>query len=442
MTAYDFRLALLSLRRSPGLTALMVLAIAFGIAVCTISFAVYHAVSTNPIPWKNDRLFAVTLDTWDVQQPHDRTRPELPPPQLTYRDITALGQSDIPLRTVMMFKTDRVLDSGLQGRKAFHGILRATTGSFFPVFDVPFLYGAGWDESADANADPVVVLSKESNEKVFGGENSVGRMIAIGGHEMRVVGVLNDWLPSPKFYDLNNGPFNNPEDAYVPFRFAIDREFGQIGNTNCWKNERIESRADFLNSECVWLQLWAELPTRADRDRFQAYLDNYARSQKALGRMERPLNNHLYNVDQWLDFNEVVQKDNRVLIGIAMLFLAACLVNVVGLLLSKFLNGAAMTGLRRALGASRRDVVRQHIAEVLLLGAAGGLIGLVLASFGMAGIRALYGPDSIAIERLTQIDWVVAGSALGLSLVAGMLAGLYPAWRIGRTSPAVYLKTQ
>ena len=56
------------------------------------------------------------------------------------------------------------------------------------------------------------------------------------------------------------------------------------------------------------------------------------------------------------------------LIGIAMLFLAVCLVNVVGLLLSKFLNGAAITGLRRALGASRKDIVRQHMAEVLLLG--------------------------------------------------------------------------
>jgi putative ABC transport system permease protein len=60
----------------------------------------------------------------------------------------------------------------------------------------------------------------------------------------------------------------------------------------------------------------------------------------------------------------------------------------------------------------------------------------------MSGIRALYGPDSIAIDRLTRIDWVVVGTALGLSLLAGILAGLYPAWRIGRTSPAVYLKTQ
>jgi putative ABC transport system permease protein len=442
MTAYDFRLALLSMRRNPGLSALMVLAIACGIAVCTISLAVYHAAATNPIPWKNDRLYAVTLDTWDPQNPADRDRPELPPPQLTHRDATALKQSDIPLRSVIMFKSERVLDSGLAGRKAYRGILRATTHEFFPMFDVPFRYGAGWNGTADTGAEPVIVLSSEANDKIFGGENSVGRTMTVGGHEMRVVGVLADWQPSPKFFDLNNGPFDEPEDAYLPFRYALDKEFGQIGNTNCWKNERIESRQDFLNSECIWMQMWAELPEPADRERFQAYLDNYAREQKALGRMERPLNNQLYNVGQWLDFNEVVQEDNRVLIGIAMLFLAACLVNVVGLLLSKFLNGASITGLRRALGASRTDIVRQHLAEVLVLAAIGGVLGLILASIGMAGIRALYGSDFESIERLTRIDGTVVLAALALSLVAGVLAGLYPAWRIGRTSPAVYLKTQ
>ena len=105
-------------------------------------------------------------------------------------------------------------------------------------------------------------------------------------------------------------------------------------------------------------------------------------ARRRSGRFPRPLNNRLYDVDQWLDRNEVVQKDNRVLIGIALLFLAVCLVNVVGLLLAKFLNAAPLTGLRRALGASRKDIVRQHMVEVLLIGLAGGLLGLLLAIGG------------------------------------------------------------
>jgi putative ABC transport system permease protein len=69
---------------------------------------------------------------------------------------------------------------------------------------------------------------------------------------------------------------------------------------------------------------------------------------------------------------------------------------------------------------------------------------LLLAIGGLAGIRAIYGSDftSGSYERLTEIDPVVVLGTLALSLVAGAIAGLYPSWRIGRTAPAVYLKTQ
>jgi putative ABC transport system permease protein len=312
------------------------------------------------------------------------------------------------------------------------------------MFDVPFRYGQGWDEAADLGPAPVVVIGHETNEKVFGGEDSVGRTLRLGKVEYRVVGVLEPWAPSPKFFDLNNGAFEDPEDAYIPFGWGAKLELPVYGNINCWKPDNGEGYQAFLNSECIWLQFWAELPTAADRDKYQAFVDNYARAQKAAGRFPRPLNNRLYDVGEWLDRNEVVQRDNRVLIGIALMFLGVCLVNVVGLLLAKFLNAAPLTGLRRALGASRRDIVRQHMTEVLVIGLAGGVLGLLLAVVGLAGIRAVYASDfnGGAYERLTQVDPVVVLVTLGLSLVAGAIAGLYPSWRIGRTAPAIYLKTQ
>ena len=72
MFGYYMRLALKSFRRNPGLTALMVVAIALGIAVCIMTLTVYHAMSGNPIWWKNDRLYAVTMDNWDPMQPFDK----------------------------------------------------------------------------------------------------------------------------------------------------------------------------------------------------------------------------------------------------------------------------------------------------------------------------------------------------------------------------------
>jgi putative ABC transport system permease protein len=444
MFAYDLRLALDSLKRHTGLSALMVLAIALGIAVCTVTFTIYHAMATNPIPDKSSQLYAVTLDTWSAERPYDDEKPDLPPQLLTYRDAMYLYGSKAASRSVIMYKSGALLLPERTGVKPFNAQLRVTSHEFFPMFDVPFQFGQGWDAAADEGPQPVVVLNHETNEKVFGGEDSVGRTIMLGKVEYRVVGVLQPWAPSPKFFDLNNGSFDDPEDAYIPYGWGRALEMPVYGNTNCWKPEGGDTYQDFLNSECIWLELWAELPTIADRDKYQAFVDNYARSQKAAGRMPRKLNNVLYDVDQWLDRNEVVQKDNRVLIGIALLFLGVCLVNVVGLLLAKFLNAAPLTGLRRALGASRRDIVRQHMTEVLLLGLAGGALGILLAMGGLAGIRAIYGSDFSrgSYERLTEIDPVVVLVTLGLSLLAGAIAGLYPSWRIGRTAPAVYLKTQ
>jgi putative ABC transport system permease protein len=444
MFAYDLRLAFDSLRRNPGLSALMVLAIALGIAVCTVTFTIYHAMATNPIPEKSSRLYAVTLDTWSAERPYDDDQPDNPPQLLTYRDAMALHAARAAPRSVVMYKSGALLLPERKEVKPFSVMLRVTSHDFFPMFNVPFEHGQGWDAAADEGPQPVVVISHETNQKVFAGENSVGRMLRLGKVEYRVIGVLRPWAPSPKFFDLNNGSFEDPEEAYLPYGWGKALELPVYGNTNCWKPEAGETYQDFLNSECVWLQLWAELPTAADRDRYQAFVDNYARSQKAIGRFPRPLNNRLYDVEQWLDRNEVVQRDNRVLIGIALLFLAVCLVNVVGLLLAKFLNAAPLTGLRRALGASRRDIVRQHMTEVLLIGLAGGVLGLLLAMGGLAGIRAIYSSDfnGSSYERLTQVDPVVVLVTLGLSLVAGAIAGYYPAWRIGRTAPAIYLKTQ
>ena len=104
MLGYYLRLALKSFARNPGITALMVLAIALGIAVCVMTLTVYHAMSGNPIWWKNDRLYAVTMDNWDPQHPL-MPNSDLPPHEMTYKDTQFLFASNIPLRKVVMYGT-------------------------------------------------------------------------------------------------------------------------------------------------------------------------------------------------------------------------------------------------------------------------------------------------------------------------------------------------
>ncbi|HMK69049.1 MAG TPA: hypothetical protein VK433_10905, partial [Stellaceae bacterium] len=91
MIAYYVRLALKSFRRNPGLTALMAIAIALGIAVCDVTITVYHAMSGDPIWWKSERLYAVTMDLADPVIAGNTKRADLPPWQLSYRDAMALA---------------------------------------------------------------------------------------------------------------------------------------------------------------------------------------------------------------------------------------------------------------------------------------------------------------------------------------------------------------
>lgn len=444
MLGYYVKLAARSLRRNPGITSLMVLAIALGISVCVMMLTVYHGMSSNPIWWKNDRLYAVTLDSWDVQEPADDERPDLPPEQLTYNDAAAVAASTIPLHQVRMVKTTAVLvpEDATADVRPERVMLRVTSADFFTMFDTPFLYGGGWQAAADAGPEPVIVLSREMNEKFFAGGNSVGRTLRWNDRAFRVIGVLDDWHPSPKFYDLNNGSFDDPEDAYVPFGWMAALELRSMGNTNCWKPESRNSYADFLNSECVWIQSWVELPDAAARARMQAFLDGYVADQRKAGRFARPDNNRLTPVDQWLADNRVVRDDNRLLVALAFAFLAVCLLNTVGLLLAKFLGNAGVTGIRRALGASRRQVFLQHLTEAGLLAAAGACGGLVLAALGLLGLRAMYATGSAGFRNIMHVDgWSLVTTVL-LAVLAALAAGLYPAWRVGRLAPAVYLKTQ
>jgi putative ABC transport system permease protein len=447
MLGYYFRLATLSFRRNPGLTTLMVLAIALGIAVCVVTLTVYHATSGNPIWWKNDRLYAVTIDSWDPNEPADDKHPEMPPPQLTYKDAMYLASSDIPERKVIMRKAVGVLTGGATVTKPVPTTARVTTADFFSMFEVPFLFGGGWNAQADQAPAPIIVLSKEQNDKLFGGANSVGRTIRWDDREFRIVGVLGDWLPQPKYYDLNNGDFDAPEDVFMPWGWGQTLEKLPAGNTNCWKPENLNTFQDLLGSECIWVQMWVELPTAAARERMQTLIDTYWAEQRKAGRFPRPRNNRLSTVSQWLVDQEVVNRDNRMLVALAFAFLAVCLINTGGLLLAKFLNAAPNTGVRRALGASKRDVFIQHLVEVATLSGLGAVLGLALGALGLWGVRTLY-TTAISFQHrggyreLAHFDVSSIITAIALTIVTALVAGSYPAWRVGRMPPASYLKSQ
>jgi putative ABC transport system permease protein len=341
-----------------------------------------------------------------------------------------------------MYKSGGTFTRADKGMEPQYFRTRLTTADFFAMFEAPFLFGRPWDAKADAGPEPVMVLSKDANQKAFGGANSVGKTLLFKNREFRVIGVLDDWEPMPKYFDVNNGAFQDMEGAYAPFSWGQVMELGSHGNTNCWKTEVIDSYQAFLNSECISFNAWVELRTAGKQRAFREFLDNYVVEQKKHGRFPRPLNNYLYDVQGWLDRNEVVQDDNRAMLTMAFAFLAVCLVNTVGLLLAKFLNAAPMAGVRRALGASRRDIFWQHLTESGVVALAGGLVGGLLGLAGIWALRAWYGRFVDEATRALPFDEANFLIVVAIAIAAGLAAGLYPAWRIGRAAPASYLKVQ
>ena len=110
---------------------------------------------------------------------------------------------------------------------------------------------------------------------------------------------------------------------------------------------------------------------------------------------------------------------------------------MIGILLGKFLARAPEVGVRRALGATRRWVFTQHLIECEIIGIVGGLLGLSLSVLGVKLLERLF---SLGLEGAVDLKMLALGVALALA--AAIVAGLYPAWRICRINPGLYLKIQ
>ena len=440
MFAYNLRIAWKSLRRTPVLSALLVAGIALGIAISTAFVAAYHVLAQDPIPHKSDRLHYVQLDAWNPDEAWDDEEPQEPPDQLTYRDAMAMLEGPGPVRRAAMHKAQLTVHPDAPEARPFRALTRVTHGDFFAMFDVPFRYGSAWSSEADARPEAVVVLDAATNDRVFGGANSVGKRLRLEDREFTVVGVLDEWYPRPKFYDPLNGEMEAPEEIYIPFRWSPEMELRTAGNTSGWTNWGPSYR-DLAESEGIWIQFWTEIPDAAAREAFATYIEGYIEQQKALGRFGRPANYRLRTVPEWLEVQNVVPLSARIMLIISLLFLLVCAVNLIGILLGKFLARAPEVGVRRALGASRGQVFLQHLIECQVVGGLGGLLG-VLASLGVLHwleriVR--FGEDGPSFFVL-QPEMVAAG--LALALLAGLVAGVYPAWRICRVAPAAHLKQQ
>jgi putative ABC transport system permease protein len=437
---YYLNLALRSLQRNIVFTALMIIAIGVGIGASMTMLTIFRAASGDPIPQKSAQLFVPQIDNFGPRWNAAVHYRGLLPPDLSYFDATGLTRAHAAVRQAAMYPTSLSVTPPDPTLNPIQVDARATDSDFFPMFDVPFQYGGPWARAEDDSHASVVVLTRALNELLFGGANSVDKTLRIGEKTYRVIGVLDEWHPSPRFYDVggHGQTFSGDDQLFLPFTRAIDEQMPTDSNLNCNSAGAGKGWDGLLHSNCIWLRYWVELPTARDAAGYNTFLHNYAAEQRQTGRFQWPPYFALRNVTQWLSYNEVVPPAVHTLTGVSFALLLVCVLNAVGLMLAKFMARSGVISVCRALGATRRAIFAQFMIEAGVIGLAGAVVGIGLTALGLMSCRAVLQGDLSPLTRLHGSDVLIA---LAVALAATLLAGLYPTWRAMQVQPALQLKT-
>ncbi|MGH8125422.1 MAG: ABC transporter permease, partial [Rhodanobacteraceae bacterium] len=353
---------------------------------------------------------------------------------MPYTDAMNLLHAHKAERQAVMALTQAKVMPSRTGEHPFFSDAVMTTGDFFAMFDAPFEYGSGWSAADDAGRARVAVIAGFLNDKLFGGKDSVGKMIRINDHAYRIVGVLNNWSPQPRFYavDLGGRSYGNGDGVFLPLDSA--RADGMDPqNVSCWQTADIQH---LETAPCVFVSLWVELKHASDAAAYRTFLSNYVQQQISLGRFQRP-EVVFPDLVNFLAQEQVVPNDARLQAYLAFGFLLICIVNTVGLLLAKCLRRSREIGVRRALGATRGAVFAQFMVESGMVGIAGGVLGLIFAELGLLAIR--HQPAQYA--KLAHLDPAMFVATFVIALIASLIAGLLPAWRACVVAPAPQLKS-
>jgi len=390
----DLRYSARVLLKSPGFAAVAVIVLALGIGANTAIFSVVNAVLLRPLPYQDPgRLVQV----WHV------------PPQKSFPGITEFSvsaanyldwrdQNHVFDQLAIYSYADFNLSGKGQPESVQSGVV---SPNFFTVLRVQPLFGRaiapGEDQLGHAN---VVVLGHAFWREHFGSDPGIiGQTITLNRQSYTVVGVMP-------------AKFQMPPSAQIWTPMALtDKEKAVRGEHHYGVIGRLKPGADLQQAQ-------AEMNTISSR-----LEQEYPTDDKGWGAVVVPLREQLVGS---------VRPALLVLLGaVAFVLLIAC-ANVANLMLAKTLGRRKEIAIRSALGASRFRVLQQVLSETIVLALLGGVLGLLIAHFGVRLISSFLA-NQLSLSPEINLDGWVLGFTFAVSVLTGVLAGLAPALRLTRT---------
>jgi len=407
-TLHDVRYAWRSLRTAPAFTTVLVLTLALGVGANSAIFSIVHALLIAPLPYREaDRLIFVWSDMTDAGYPRaPLSGAELG--DLRSRSTTVAAFGGIWANTV-------ALTGDPEPEQLRIGIV---TDNFFDVLGAAPALGRAFT-AADAvpGAHPSILLGWPLFQRRFGGDPSiVGRQILVNDRPTTVVGVM------PASFRLLLPPDSSvPDDlqAWTPFGAGLVR--GPRGQ-------------QFLR---VVGRMRGGVSIAAARADIAAIAARISREFSEYGTGGRVFSTVPLQQD---DVREVRPALLALLAGVGMLLAMACL-NIAGLLIARAVARSNETALRLALGAGHIRLVRQCLAEGVLLAVLGSIVGLPAGSLVLRGLVALR-PESLSRIELARFDARVVLVTLLAAVSCGFVVGLAPLAEVFRADLVNALKRQ
>jgi predicted permease len=395
----DFRYALRMLRKSPGMTAVIVLSLAIGIGANSAVFSVVDALMLRPLPYPQpDRLAAIWLHSPGIGIYRDWPSPG------QYIDIRNENHS---FEEMSISRLTSFTMTGHDQPQRVDG-MRTSSGLLHMLGARPLLGRLLLPEEDKPGKPRVAILSYNLWHRLFSADTGViGRSITLDGDSVTVAGVLRPDFRLNSEVMPAEGPMDKV-DIFLPLPLGADAA---------------QSRGDENYN------LIAKLRPGVTVRQAQADIDIIARRIREKDKRDRTFG---MTVTGLLD--QVVGDVRRamlVLLGaVALVLLSAC-ANVANLLLTRAAGREKEVAIRTALGAGWRRLAGQLLTESLLLAMLGGAAGLALAEASLWLMRAIH-PGNIPRVEDISINGSVLLFTFGVSALAGILFGLAPAWRAAK----------